>query len=461
MGKRSTAVCELEEKACRNTEVGMQALSKLKLIAEKARRDKKLKFTSLVHHINEELLAECYKMLRKDAASGIDGVTAEAYGKDLDTNLKDLVGRLKSKCYRPQPVRREYIPKPGRKELRPLGIPSVEDKLVQMALKLILEAVFEPNFKDSSHGFRPGKGCHTAIIELNRTVMTKPISYVAEVDIAGYFDTISHYWLLRCLEQRIADPNLLWLIRKFLKAGIMEAGERRTSDLGTPQGGVVSPILANIYLHFVLDLWFEVEFKSEARGYLGLIRYADDFIVLCESEYDAKRFLVELEERFKKFGLEISREKTQILKFGRKAWEQANRTGDKVQTFNFLGFTHYCAKTRAGKFMIGHKTSKQGLSRKLKAVNEWLRQIRSTVALKDWWPILKAKLNGHYGYFGVNGNMRCLQKYYYGVIKMVYKWINRRGKKSMNFEKFTSYFEWNPLPTPRIKHQIWKAALSK
>lgn len=330
-------------------------ISKLKQITERARCNKKLKFTSLVHHINVELLTECYKMLRKNAACGIDRVTVEAYGKDLKVNLEKLVMRLKSKQYKPKPVRRVCIPKPGKKELRPLGIPSVEDKVVQMALKLILEALYEPIFQDSSHGFRSKLSCHTAIRQLDQAVMKKPTNYIVEVDIAKFFDTVNHYWLVRCLEERISDPNFLWLMRKFLKAGIIEAGEWKESDIGTPQGGVISPMLANIYLHYVLDLWFEKIFKPKAMGYVQLVRYCDDFVVTCESEQDAKQFLEELQERLSKFNLTISQEKTQIIKFGREAWKLAKSAGIKVKSFNFLGFTHYCAESRNGWFVMGHK----------------------------------------------------------------------------------------------------------
>ncbi len=375
----------------------MQVLSKLRLITEKAKRDRALKFTSLIHHINEDLLLHCFGMLRKDAACGVDGVTVKTYGENLKSNIENLVKRLKSKQYRPLPVRRVYIPKPGKNTMRPLGIPSVEDKIVQMALKLILDALYEPLFLDSSHGFRPNLGCHSAIRQLDRSVMKEPTNYIVEVDIEKFFDTVDHYWLIKCLEVRICDPNFLGLIKLFLKAGIMEAGEWRASEVGSPQGGIVSPMLANIYLHYALDLWFKLEFKPAAKGYVELIRYSDDFVAACESEHDAKRFLEELEMRLAKFNLKISEEKTQILKFGRKAWVQAKRTGAKVKSFTFLGFTHLCVKSRNGMFMMGHKTSKQGLARKLKSVAIWLQDIRNVLPLIDWWPVLKAKLNGHYG----------------------------------------------------------------
>lgn len=272
----------------------MEVIGKLKLIAERAKQDKEVKFTSLAHLINEESLAACYRELKKDKACGIDGVRVEAYGANLEENLRKLVIRMKAKRYRPKPVRRVYIPKPGKRGKRPLGIPAVEDKLVQLMLKKILEAIFEQDFLDCSHGFRPGRSCHRAVDQVDKVVMTRPVNYIVEVDIEKFFDSVRHYWLLRCIEERVSDPNFLWLIRRFLKAGIVEEGKWLKSHIGTPQGGVVSPLLANIYLHYVLDLWFERKYRPQARGYVQLIRYCDDFVVACESREDAGQFLIEL-----------------------------------------------------------------------------------------------------------------------------------------------------------------------
>jgi len=434
----------------------MQTLWKLELITEKAKQDKKLKFTSLAHLINEDNLAACYRELKRDKACGIDGVTVEEYGRNLGNNLKELVSRMKDKTYRPKPVRRVYIPKPGKREKRPLGVPSVEDKLVQIMIKKILEAIYEPQFLDCSNGFRPNRNCHTAVKQLDKVVMTKSINYIVEVDIKKYFDNVRHYWLLRCVEERVSDPNFLWLIRKFLKAGIVEEGQWKESSSGTPQGSIASPLMANIYLHYVLDLWFEVKFKSKAKGYVQLNRYCDDFVMTCENEQDARRFLTELEKRFSKFGLSISQEKTKIIRFGRRAWEQSNLTGKRVPTFNFLGFTHYCTASRRGKFIVGHKTSKQNLACKLRETKEWLKKVRSVIRLRDWWPVLIAKLRGHYNYFGISGNMKSLRQFYNQVIQMVFKWINRRSqKKSMTKERYYQYLKWNPLPRPKIYHDIY------
>jgi len=429
---------------------------KLNQIAIRAKQDKRLKFTSLIHHVNEANLAECYRELKANKACGIDGETVEAYGKNLQERLNQLVESMKSKQYRPKPVKRVYIPKAGKNEKRGLGIPSVEDKLVQIMLKKILEQIYEAEFLDVSYGFRPKLSCHDAVKALHKAVMTKPINYIVEVDIKGFFDNVNHYWLQRCLEEKIVDRNLLWLVRRFLKAGVVEDGKQLATELGTPQGGVISPLLANIYLHYVLDLWFKKEIKSQAKGRMELIRYCDDFVVCCESEKDAKNFLELLHTRLEKFGLQVSENKTKVLKFGRQVWKQAQRSKEKVETFTFLGFTHYCGKSRQGYFVIGHKTSKENLSRKLKETKEWLKKIRNKLRLKDWWPVLKSKLIGHYNYFGVSGNYRCLTKFYQSVFWMLFKWINRRShKKSMNVEQYQNYLQWNPLPTPRICHAMY------
>lgn len=429
--------------------------NKLAVIARIAKQDKSARFISLMHLLNKENLAICFRMLRKNAASGVDEETVKAYEENLDVNLESLINRLKDKRYKPKPVRRVYIPKPGKEELRPLGIPSVEDKIVQMALKWILQAIYERDFLGCSYGFRPNRGCHGAIQQLDEAVMKHPVNYIVEVDIRKFFDTVDHTKLLELLRRRIADPNILWLVRKFLKAGIMEAGAWQASEEGTPQGGIVSPILANIYLHYVLDVWFEKCFQTQTKGYAKLIRYCDDFVMACESKHDADRFLSELEERLAEFNLEISKEKTRSIKFGRQVWKRAQREGNRVATFDFLGFTHYCGKSRMGWFVMGHKTSKRSLNAKLKSNNNWLRSIRCTVPLKELWPIIKAKLIGHYNYFGINGNLRCLAKYFHRMKSIVFKWINRRSqKKSMSWRQFLKYLDWNPLPTPRIVHAI-------
>ncbi|WP_255586172.1 reverse transcriptase domain-containing protein [Wolbachia endosymbiont of Tribolium confusum] len=266
---------------------------------------------------------------------------------------------------------------------------------------------------------------------------------------------------IRCLKERISDPNLLWLVKKFLKAGVMEAGYYKATTQGAPQGGIVSPVLANIYLHYVLDLWFEKKVKPKSKGYMELVRYADDLVVSCENEEDAKEFLESLKQRLAKFGLEISENKTRIVKFGKKGWYQAKREKKKMESFNFLGFTHYCAKSRNGRLIMGHKTSKINLARKLKEIKEWLKTTRNRICLKDWWQILKAKLRGHYNYFGISGNYRWLSKFEWAVNKLTFKWINRRSqKKSMTWEQFMNYKQVNPLPKPKICFSLYIGGIS-
>ncbi|NSM56734.1 group II intron reverse transcriptase/maturase [Wolbachia endosymbiont of Atemnus politus] len=429
---------------------------KLNQIAIRAKRDKRVKFTSLVHLINAENLALCYKELKRNKACGIDQVTVEAYGENLEEKLRTLVDSMKRKQYKPRPVRRVYIPKAGSEEKRGLGIPSTEDKLVQIVLKKILENIYEANFLDQSYGFRPGRSCHQAVKALDKAVMYKPTNYIVEVDIKKFYDNIQHKWLMRCLRERISDPNLLWLVKQFLKAGVMEAGHYEATTQGAPQGGIVSPVLANIYLHYVLDLWFEKKVKPKSKEYMELVRYADDLVVCCEGEEDAKEFLESLKQRLAKFGLEVSENKTRIVKFGKKEWYQAKREKKKTESFNFLGFTHYSAKSRKGRLIMGHKTSKVSLARKLKEIKEWLKTIRNHTCLKDWWQILKAKLRGHYNYFGISGNYQWLSKFEQAVKKLTFKWINRRSqKKSMNWEQFEHYTQVNPLPKPKICFSLY------
>lgn len=427
--------------------------TKLGLITQRARRDPKCKFTTLAYLLNEGFLRDCFWELKKNKAPGIDGVTVREYEVKLEENLKELVTRLKGKKYRPQPVRRTYIPKDG-KGLRPLGIPTVEDKIVQMGIKKILEAIYEQDFMELSYGFRPGRNCHDALDRVDKIIMTKPVNYVVDMDIEKFFDTVDHKWMTECLRERIADPSFLSLIVRFLKAGIMEEGKYQETEEGTPQGGIISPVLANIYLHYILDLWLEKKIKKEFKGYAGLTRYADDFIVCLESEEEAKAFGEKLRERLGKFGLKVSEEKSRVIEFGRKAWQKGKETGIKASTFNFLGFTHYCDKTRKDGFKVGRKTSGKKMKTKLKAMNQWLKSIRNAVELKEWWKTLKQKLTGHYRYYGMSGNMKELRVYYSRTASLAYKWMNRRSqKKSMNMERYRRLInEWNPLPKPKIYH---------
>ena len=429
--------------------------TKLSLIAEIAVKDRKCKFKNLIHLLDEAGLKECFYQLKKGRATGVDNVTLEGYEQNLDANLADLVARMKRFSYRPQPVRRVYIPKANGK-LRPLGIPAIEDKIVQQGIARILTAIYEVDFLDFSYGFRPGRSCHDTLDRLDKVIMKYPINHVIDADIKGFFDNVNHEWLLRCLEERIRDKSLLRYIVRFLKAGVMEQGKWYETDKGTPQGGIISPILANIYLHYVLDLWIVKVIKRQSRGIVVIVRYADDFVICVQYQDEAEWILVELRKRLEKVGLELSADKTKIIGFGRFAVENASNKGQRAGTFNFLGFTHFCDKTRTGKFKVGRTTERKRFSAKLKELNKWMKSVRNLVPVKDWWSTLCAKLRGHFQYYGVSGNFRGIKRFYYLTVRLVFKWINRRSqKKSFNWERFQKYVTSYSLPKPRIYHNLY------
>jgi group II intron reverse transcriptase/maturase len=429
--------------------------AKLALISQRARREPKYQFTCLAHLLSAGFLKECYYSLGRDRASGVDGVSWEEYGKDLNENLSNLVARMKAKRYKPQPSKRVYIPKNERQK-RPLGLPALEDKIVQKGISRILEAIYEADFLDCSYGFRSSRNCHQAIDAVDKTIIAKPVSYVIEADIKGYFDNVSHEWMMKFLLVRIKDPSFLLLIRRFLKAGYIEAGQIVTSEYGTPQGGNLSPILSNIFLHYVLDLWFEKKVKPHVRGACYLVRYADDFVCMVRYRDDARRIERALRARFAKFDLELHSEKTRTISFGRFEREDAKRQNRRANTFDFLGFTHYCGTSRKGKFIVGRKTSVKKFRMKCKEMNNWLRMIRNYRKVKEWWPVLQAKLRGHYQYYGVSGNIRSLQRFYSLTLRMTRKWLNRRSQRmSFNWEQFNEYLEHYPLPKPRIVHNLY------
>lgn len=432
-----------------------KTLQAIEIIASKAKEDSKCKFTSLAHLLTEDFLKECFRELKKGKSPGIDGVTVREYAKKLDENIANLVARLKTKQYKPQPVLRVYIPKPNG-DKRPLGIPAVEDKIVQMAIKKILEAIFEQDFIDMSYGFRPNRSCHDALKKLDKIIMNAPVNFVVDIDISKFFDTVDHKRLMECLKQRIVDPSLLRLIGRFLKAGIMEEGKYFETDQGTPQGGILSPLLANVYLHYALDKWFEDEVLPQLTGFAQLIRYADDFIVCFEKEVEARAFGDDLRRRLSEFGLTTSEEKSKIIEFGRCACTRAKRYGRKCETFDFLGFTHFCDKSRWGNFKLGRKTSHKKFRQKMMDMNIWLKRIRNRTQLKVWWKVLELKLLGHYRYYGMSGNFRMLQNFYHQVVRLAFKWVNRRSqRKSYNWAQFLRFILFNPLPKPKIYHSLY------
>lgn len=420
-----------------------------------AAKDRECKFSNLIHLLNVDNLRDCFYQLKRDKASGIDGVSFSEYEANLETNLIKLVARMKQYSYRPQAVRRVYIPKANGK-LRPLGIPCIEDKVVQKAIARLLTAIYEVDFMACSYGFRPNRGCHDAIKRLHEVIMRYRINYVIDADIKGFFDHVDQQWLMRCLEQRIRDKGLLRYIKRFLKAGVMEEGKWQETEQGTPQGGIISPILANIYLHYILDLWLVKAVQPWCRGAVVMVRYADDFVICVQYQDEAEKILTLLKQRLNKFGLELAMDKTKVIEFGRYATENAQKRGQKAETFTFLGFTHYCAKTRNGKFKVGRKTDRNRFRAKIKELNTWLKAIRVTAQVREWWPILSAKLSGHFQYYGVSENYWSIQRYYFLTLRLVMKWLNRRSQKlSMNWERFLRYLRRYPLPRPKISFSLY------
>jgi len=438
-----------------DAETELMTLRKLSLISERARQEPDSQFTSLAHLLDEGFLKHCYFELGRDRASGIDGVSWKAYGEHLDDHLGELVTRLKAKRYKPLPARRVYIPK-GEHGKRALGLPALEDKVVQKGMALILGAIYEADFLDSSYGYRPGRSAHQALDAVDKAIMGQPITHVIEADIQGYFDEVSHEWMVRFLQERIVDPSFLLLIRRFLKAGYIDSELLVATDQGVPQGGNLSPMLSNVFLHYVLDLWFEKRIKRQARGTCFLVRYADDFVCLLQYQEDAQCLEQALRERFNQFELTLHPEKTRVLSFGRHERDTARRQQRRAHTFDFLGFTHFCGRSRRGKFIVGRRTSQKKFRQKVKAAMVWLKQIRNRLPVKEWWPILAAKLRGHYQYYGVSGNMPSLRRFYGQVLRLTLKWLNRRSqRRSFNWAGFIAYLQHYPLPQPRIVHNLY------
>ena len=435
--------------------------AKLFLITKKATADRTLKFTSLIHPLNdEEYLYQCFRELERGKAAGVDTRTKESYTEvEIKQAIADVVQQLKTRKYRPQPVRRVFIPKSNRK-LRPLGIPTVMDKVIQLAVKKILEPIFEPLFLNSSYGYRPNRNAHEALKAVNDMLMGQKVNWIIDADIKGFFDNVNHDWILECLKQRISDPNFLTLIKRMLKAGVMTEGVRTDTERGTPQGGVISPILANIYLHYVLDLWFEKKLRTVLKGYAGMVRYADDFIIGCQYPEEAQKIVQLIKERLAKFYLTLAEGKTRMIEFGRFAKERrAKRSQGKPETFIFLGFTHYCATTRKGAFVVRHKTSGQKYQSSVKRLKEWMRSMKNMRALPDLWKTLSLKLQGHYQYYGMSGNIRKLQGFYCEAERLAFKWLNRRSqRKSWNWEQFHRYLERYPLPKPKIAFALYNTS---
>jgi len=430
--------------------------TKLIRIAQIAKERPKEVFTSLYHHLNEEVLVQCHQELKGDKAVGVDEITKANYAENLKENIHHLVEALKRHSYKPQPVRRTYIPK-GDGGKRPLGIPSYEDKIVQLGLTKILQAIYEADFLPCSYGFRPKISCHDALKRLNDILIYGKTSYIVDTDIKGFFDSVDHKRLIEFIGLRIADPNIKRLVVRFLKAEVMEQDTYEPTLKGTPQGAIISPILANIYLHYVLDLWFFRVVKKHCKGEAYLVRYADDFVCCFQYKEDALRFHKALQARLNKFNLQLALNKTKIIEFGRFARENRKAKGlGKPETFSFLGFTHYCNQSRNGKFRVKRKTEAKKFKSKIKAFKVWIKTIRSFVPLPDIFSRVRIKLLGHYAYYGITDNSKMIRNYYDIVIRLLFKWLNRRSqRRSFTYDKFKRYLKHNPLPLPRIYVSIF------
>lgn len=420
-------------------------------VREVARKDKEARFTALLHHVDHDRLRSAYRAIRPQAAPGVDGVTWAAYGQDLEANLSDLHGRLHAGRYRAKPSRRVYIPKADGR-LRPLGIASLEDKIVQRAVVEVLNAIYEVDFLGFSYGFRPGRGPHDALDALAAGILRKKVNWVLDADIRNFFTSLDQSWLQKFLEHRIADERVLRLIRKWVKAGVIEEGIWSETEVGTPQGASVSPLLANVYLHYVLDRWVRQWRHREARGDVIITRFADDFVAGFEHEDDARRFLADLRERFVKFGLELHPDKTRLIEFGRyAARKRAARGLGKPETFDFLGFTHLCGKTRRGGFWLRRITISKRMRAKLVEVKDQLKRRRhQPVPEQGKW--LASVVRGHLAYYAVPGNSHAIRAFREQVTRHWCTALRRRSQRHRLDWKRMNRFATRWLPPARIRH---------
>lgn len=441
---------QLERDTSPRLRTGITVRTKLASIAEIAERDRNAKFYSLAYLMNKNTLTEAFNRLNKDASSGSDEVTKAEYESKLEENIKDIVKRLKQNSYKAQPVKRIYIPKDGSDKMRPLGIPALEDKIVQNALTIILENIYEKDFLPMSFGFRPNKDCHKALKDLSRNIGTKKVEYIVDADIRGFFDNVDHEWLIKFLRHRICDSRILALIKRFLKAGILEQGNYSNTTEGVPQGGTISPLIGNIYLHYVLDLWFEKVVKKHCKGECYLTCYADDSVACFQYKEDAERYYEALKKRLGKFKLSVAEERTKIIRFGRFAERDCKRQGKgKPETFDFLGFTHYCGKSRKGRFKLKWKTSKKKFNSKVNTFNKWMRENRR-LPLSIIWEKVNQKLVGHYNYYGVSDNWNNLLRFKRQVERIIYYWLKRRSQRcKLTWDKFDTMLKNYPLKQPK------------
>jgi group II intron reverse transcriptase/maturase len=426
--------------------------SGLERVREAARKDGKLKFTALLHHVSIDLLRESYYSLKKQAAPGVDGMTWEDYGQDLEARLADLHGRIHRGAYRAQPSRRVWIPKADGRQ-RPLGIAALEDKIVQYAVGTVLNQIWEEDFLGFSYGFRPGRSQHDALDALWVGMVRKKVNWILDLDIRSFFDKLQHSWLIQFVEHRVGDPRVVRLIQKWLKAGVMEQGQWNETTEGSPQGAVISPVLANLYLHYVLDLWVDAWRKKRAHGDMIIVRYADDAVLGFEHREDAEQFLEQLQERLAKFGLELHSQKTRLIEFGRYAAERRKKRGEgKPETFNFLGFTHICGTNyQTGNFMIRRKTIGKRMAAKLCEIRVELRKrLHARVPGNVKW--LQQVVRGYFQYHAIPGNLARLRAFRSDVLWSWLQALRRRSQRHrMNWERFTANLE-ALLPSAQVLH---------
>jgi RNA-directed DNA polymerase len=428
----------------------------LKRIGEKARREPELVFNNLYHHIYDtENLRACYDSLNARKATGVDGVTKEEYGENLEENLENLSGRLRRMGYRPKAKRRSYIPKPGSEKGRPLGISSLEDKVVEEAVKRTLEPIYEAVFEGSSYGYRPKRNPHQCLDALGKTIQQEKITQVVEADIKRFFDEVNQEWMVKFLRHRIGDERVIRLIIRMLKSGIMEDGLVHASERGTPQGSIVSPLLSNIYLHYVLDLWFSRRVSKQCRGKAYYFRFADDFLACFQYEEDAERFLHRLRGRLEEFGLQLAEEKTQRIEFGRFARQDAYKRGRKPKEFTFLGFTHYCGKTKEGYFKVKRRTSPKKLGQSLRAFTDWARKAKCVLRKGEMLRQARIRVLGYLNYYAITDNLERCSYYVYRTKHILFKWLNRKSqRKAYTWDGFNQALAWVNWPTPRVRKDL-------
>ena len=429
--------------------------TKIQRVAELAKEAPRMAFTNLAHHVDQEFLREAYRRTRKNGAVGVDGQTAEEYAANLDVNLERLLNRFKSGTYKAPPVRRVHIPKGDGKKTRPIGIPSFEDKVLQRAVVMVLEAIYEQDFLNCSYGFRPGRSALQAVEALQNKLMDLRGGWVLEVDIQDFFGSLDFRHLRSFLEQRVRDGVIRRIIDKWLKAGVMEDGRITRPEIGSPQGGVVSPILANVYLHEVMDKWFVGTVVPKLRGQAHLVRYCDDMVMIFANEDDARRVMEVLPKRFGKYGLTLHPEKTRLVPFNKPRANYPGK-GDGTGVFDFLGFCHYWGKSRKGYWVVKRKTSRDRFRRAVRSVTEWCRTNRHD-PVREQCQTLCLKLRGHYGYYGITGNYDALSRFYLCVKNVWFKWLNRRDqRRHITWQKFADVLIPS-LPKPRVTQSIYTA----